>query len=297
MVEHIVYLGGNIRFNGSFAPQLEKGRKSADRAFAILLNFQRKFPQMSFSQFLKLYFSMVYPCLAYAAEVYCWTFFDEFNRIFLSHMRRYLGVPRSVSGEAIHWMTGTLPIYGKIWTRAYKFWMAMARLPSDRLESTALKQFRFLHVHERKSWFSEMLICFDRIGFQGDFVNWGHTEISENFTVFKEKIGKYLSLSLTQWKTDCAYDFLIKNQTEFRSLHFLDNSYFPQRRTLSRIVLRCCGFESVTGAWHSIHKKARLCTFCFDSIPRKAAYGNEEHNIAECPCYTVQRNICCGKLK
>ena len=294
-VDTIVYLGGSISFKGSFAPHIDKCKQKANRAFSLLLNFQKRFPQLKFSRFLQLYFSLVYPCLTYASEIFVWGEYEVFNTVFLKHLRQYLGLPKSVSGCAIHYLTGTKPIFGKIWKRCYRFWMTMAGLDSNRLEATALNNFREMGQKFRKSWYSEMQKCFSLVGFDGDFVNWSYAQIKKNQSRFNDKVDEYLNRKVQIQVEKSSYSFLVKNHNG-STVDFLENAFFQNRRTLSRVVLRCCCFDSITGSWHSIHPKARLCSRCTGSFHTEVAIGDETHYIESCPYFSVQRKLLCDSL-
>ena len=295
-VEEITYLGNTIKWNGSFSSHFNKCKQKADRAFSIVLNFQKKYPQVTFSHFLHLYFTLVYPCLVYSSEVFCWGYFDVYDDVFLQHLRKYFGLPKSVSGKALHWLTGTLPVYGKMWKTAFKFWGKIVGLSASRFETTALKNFKNLANETNKSWFAELSACLERVGFQGSLRDWDEDTIKSKFHDFSNHVDAYLKNDLERWKLDTSYDFLISYHPEHSAAKFLDQSNFGSRRVLTRVVLRCCSFESITGSRHKVPKPVRYCRNCLHTYPPRVVLGNEIHYLCECAQFVSARTTCCNRL-
>eukprot|EP00973_Karenia_brevis_P071282 9902684-Karenia_brevis.AAC.1 len=54
-------------------------------------------------------------------------------------LRQACGVSERVSAEALRWMLGRLQLGANTWIQAYKFWIKLTRMHSDRFESYALQ--------------------------------------------------------------------------------------------------------------------------------------------------------------
>ena len=252
----------------------------ADKAFSILLSFQKRYPSLSFGQFLHLYMCLVYPVLSYSSEVFGWKLANQLDSIFVEHLRRYLGVPKHVSGMAIHWLTGTRPLQYYIYKKGYKFWETIAGFPSYRLEKSA---YVALTTLTSKSWFSEMIAVFEEIGFSGNYIEWQFEQISANRDTFLNCVNTY-------------FDAMNQNSSsQFGRASFLDRAAFYDRRLLARFWLRCFHFEAICGTRHSLLFKERFCLYCIDHCSR-AVLGDEIHYLAHCPRFSQLRLSVCSSL-
>ena len=286
------YLGCTLDKHVNFDIHLQSVRQKADRAFSLLMNFQKRYPNLDFKRFLKLYYSLVLPVYAYSAEVFCWGVGQKFDSIFVEHLRRYLNLPKNTSHQAIHFLTGTFPIQFKIYQRAYNFWFKIAELDELRFEKMA---YRKLKSSTRQNWYSQMNAVFSEIGFHGDFEYWSHTWIRKEKIRFVETLVTYFSDISAKWAEASSYRFLVQNIDPKVGAVFLDFSSFWNRRTLSRFFLRGYNFEMTSGAKYKRHPHDRLCTHCLETV-RSIHIGDENHYLIKCPRFVVERNKCCSAL-
>ena len=291
--DEALYLGGPLKSNGSLDAILEKGTRKANRAFSLLLSFQKRFPEMSFSRFVQLYHSLVFPSLTYASEISCWSLAEKYNKVFVQHLRRYFGIPKSVSEMALLWMTGLRPLHVKLWKFGYKFWHKIASLDKSRLELKALLYTKTLL--NGKTWFDRMTNCFSEIGFHGEFHEWTPDEILTNKPRFLENLEKHFLKRFTDWVSASSYTFLVNTHLNWVQIPFLDFADFENRRLLSRLFLRVFNFESTTGTRHNQPKSLRFCQYCVERC--SCIVGDEVHYLQNCPKFSLGRNIVCNTLR
>ena len=280
-----VYLGCAIDSKVRFTAQICRNTKKANRAFAILLNFQKRFPSLSFERFLQLYKTLVSPCLCYASEMYAWDLGDKLNDVFVEHLRRYLSLPKSVSKNAIHWLTNTYPIHATLWIQAYRFWKKCSALNQHRFERSAMKMSFDLEL----PWVKSMLGVFGKIGFEGNFCLWTHSDIKSNETRFETLVYSYFEIQLETWKSSSSYRFLIGMFPVRHSIWFMQYANFSDRRILSKLFLRVYNFETITGVWHRIPLSERFCQHCIFTA-HGPVLGDERHYLIECPKFEIARS-------
>ena len=281
------YLGCSIDRKIRFDSHMTNVRHKANRAFSVLMGFQKRYPQLSFSRFLKLYYTLVYPTYAYSAEVFAWAEGEKLNSIFVEHLRRYFNLPTCTAKNAIHYFTGTYPIQLKIWKTSYKFWYKIASLDEHRLEKLV---YRTLKNSNCSNWFSQMVSTFEKIGFEGDVLYWGADYIKLNMPTFFEKVHVFFSNQLCNWAHSSSYRFLTQNHKhDSPRLAFLDNSSFWDRRVFARILLKGYKMEETTGPWHKIEARERFCQHCINHAYR-ARIGDENHYLFDCPRFETSRS-------
>ena len=201
------YLGCTIDSKVRFGEHFHGAKQKSNRAFSVLMNFQKRFTTLKFSEFLKLYNTLVYPTFAYASEVFVWSDGEKYEDIFTEHLRRYFGLPKSVSKKALLYMSGTLPVQAKMALTAYKFWARIMSLDEHRYEKMIFRSMKC--NRDKKNWYSEMIDFFAKIGFSGDFEYWNHLFIRNNLTRFEKCISRYYRQQLHNWATNSSYRFLI----------------------------------------------------------------------------------------
>ena len=235
----------------------------------------------------------MYPTLTYASEICCWEEAEKFNHTFISHLKRYFGLPKCTSEMALLWMTGLYPLQARLWKTGYNFWLKISELPENRLEKIAL---RALEMEKySKSWYSEMICCFKKIGFDGNFAEWTPNDIRRNSNRFSDTVDRYFQDKFVSWRNLCSYKFLTESHTIFQRMTFLDSSRFHDRRTICRLYLRVINFEIVTGTRHKIEKSLRFCQFCIENL-FVAKIGDEKHYLYTCPNYSEGRKHLCSNL-
>ena len=289
------YLGCTIDNKVSFENHLAHVKSKANRAFAVLMNFQKRYPQLSFNAFLKLYFSLVYPVFAYSSEVFAWSDGPKYDDIFVDHLRRYLNLPQRTSKSAIHYFTGTYPIHYNMWKSAYNFWTSLMRMPEHRFEKQVLRSMKInAETSSASNWYRDMLLVFQQIEFEGDFLYWDAQTIKANRPVFIRQLDMFFQNQFVNWSTTSSFRFLVDKVKFPGRVHFLNCADFYDRRILSRIFLRTFKFESVCGAWHKLDQRLRICQFCADLL--KVAQGDEVHYMVDCPRFSVNRMKCLSRL-
>lgn len=281
------YLGCTLARNLNFGLHVSAVEEKANRSFALLMNFQKRFPSMKFSSFMKLYFVLVFPAYAYSSEVFAWSDCDKLNSIFTEHLRRYLNLPKRTGRNAILYLTGTLPIHSKVYKAGYNFWQSVAKMDESRFEKLV---YRTMKNSVGKNWFNEMCSELRRVGFDGDFKYWNFDYIRNEKCRFENTLHAHFTTELQNWMNRSGYDFLIDNVPTFGNVaHFLDASSLWDRRVLAKFILRGYKLESVTGTWHNLIKKERFCQFCWKNCG-KFLLGDEIHYLEKCPRFQNARS-------
>ena len=286
------YLGCTLSNRVKFSEHLQSSHKKANRAFSILMNFQKRFPSLPFSDFLNMYYTLVYPSYAYSCEVFAWADADKLDDIFTDHLRRYLGLSKTTSKMAIHYITGTLPIQVKMYSSGYKFWSKVSKLGEDRLEKIA---YRVSKNYTSTSWFKDMLEFFSKIGFDGDHIYWGPNLIKAEFPRFEETTTDFYRKKYLNWAKESSYRFLTTHFEFGQTTQLLDGTPFWNRRILSRFLLRGFNFESSLGGRHKRHPHDRYCRFCFNTR-RLVIPGDDSHYLSGCPRFDENRQTLCTYL-
>ena len=280
------YLGCTLMHNLNFKHHVSLVEQKANSAFALVMNFQKRFPSLSFSSFVRLYNSLVLPVYTYSAEVFGWTEGDVINSIFTEHLRRYFGLPKRTGRNAILYLTGTLPIHTKVFKTGYTFWTNLAKMGESRFEKMI---YRSMKQSVHPNWFREMCSVFRQIGFHGDFEYWNSKWIISQKNRFTSALESHFSSLVQTWVNESSYTLLHENLEAFGTpAHFLDTASFWDRRILSKFALKVYKFESVTGSWHSLVRKERFCQYCWKNYDR-IALGDEVHYLEKCPRFTKNR--------
>ena len=279
-----LYLGCSIDSRGSFVSQMYRNSQKSNRAFSLILNFQKRFPTVSFSRFLSLYRTLVVPVLSYGCEIYVWEYGEKMNDIFVEHLRRYLSLPKRTSKMALLWYTNTYPVHASLWIQGYNFWCKMASLDPSRFEKTALQ----VSIELELPWAKSMFKIFQLISFEGDFRTWDHNDIKSQRSRFEKCVYSYFDSQFLVWSQDSSYRFLLKTCPYGIDRWYLQHGSFSERRTLSKLFLRVFNFESNTGVRHNYRPCERFCVFCIDNM-HPTEIGDEEHNLISCPRHTAYR--------
>ena len=138
-----------------------------------------------------------------------------------------------------------------------------------------------------------MMKVFETVGVQGDFHYWDSHVIKENRNLFHQKLEDYFENEILKWRADCSHGFMVNNIES--GLHFLDNSHFHDRRTISKLFLRGFRFESVCGQWHKLDDRERICQYCINNM--RIFRGDESHYLVDCPRFNLFRAACTEKLQ
>ena len=293
------YLGCTVDSHFGFDLHLTELSKKSDKAFYSLLSFQYKHTELSFDRFMYLYDRLVIPVLTYCSEITGWEHGEEYNTIFTRHLGRYLGLYKAIDPYILNWLTGTLPLEFFIWTKSYKFWITLLKLPGARFEKRALISSTFSYLHSRKSWFTSMVKIFELVEFNGDFVRWTSVDAKCNYMRFMECCSKYLiSKMKDRMQSTNKYAFLSKVFQAFENRRFLNYSNYYNRRTFARMFLSMHHFEVETGRWTKTPHNHRFCENCVVSeFPGLVEIGDEEHYLCRCRKFRNIRNDLCSRLR
>ena len=280
------YLGCTLSHNLKFQSHILLVEQKANRSFALLMNFQKRFPLLKFSQFIRIYFTLVFTVYASSTAVFAWTEGDKLNSIFTEHLRRYFNLPKRTCRNAILYLAGIPPIQTKVYRSGYNFWLSLTKMDESRFEKMC---YRTMKCSEKKNWFNDMCTVFRQIGFEGDYKYWGSSCVSEQKHTFSDTLESYFSSSIQKSIDESGYTFLREYCMTFGlPAHFLDVASFWNRRVLARFVLKGYKFESVTGAWHNLIRKERFCQYCWKNCGT-ISLGNEKHYLEKCPRFQIER--------
>ena len=288
------YLGVHISEKADFQEHIKLRSNKSNRALAICINFQRRYPSIQFPLILSLYEKMVVPSLLYGSEVYGWKNAECLATVAYRHLKRYFSLPKQVSREALYWALGLLPIQFDVWKQSYKFWQQVTSLPKERLEKSALDNTKSLWAKGDKNWFSDMLGVFDQIGFEGDFENWTDKDIDSNMMTFIDRLKFYLISDMRNKLLESKYSFLLSVFPEFKKRLFLEYTNLAETRVFLRILLSFHPFEIETGRHFGIDRPIRYCKSCM--LQYRCVIGDELHHIVDCPQHASYRKTCCDTL-
>ena len=288
------YLGVSISDKRSFKKHIDDRTTKSNRALAVCINFQKKYSTLRFPLFLVLYERMVLPSLLYGSEVYGWSLAKECDLVLYKQLKRYFRLPANVSRDALYWCLGILPLHFEIWIRSYKFWMKIISLSNKRLENQLMNLCVTLHNEGIKTWFGEMLIVFEQVGFQGDFIHWKYNDISENLPRFTDLVRKHLITTMKNSLNQSKYQFLIQVFPEHKKRLFLEYTNWSESRVFLKLLLSLHSFEIETGRHKNIDKSIRFCKYCMDKYT--CTLGDESHHVFDCPQHYLNRRNCCQTL-
>ena len=290
------YLGVTISDKLCFKDHIKARSIKANRAFSVCINFRRRYPSIRFPLLLTVYERIVIPSLLYGSEICGWVLADELDHNFYLHMKRYFALPNQVSKNALYWSIGILPLHYCIWEKCYKFWIELLRLSSDRLEKSCYSLSKDMYRQNAKCWFSEMVCVFDKIGFEGNFVEWSHVEATQNFQHFRSKVKEYLLKRITDelGRSTSKYGFLLSVFPNFKKRLFLEFSTYEGSRVFLKTLLSVHKFEIETGRHDGTDRPMRFCLHCVKS--RQWHIGDENHHIVDCSLHHFSRIACCEAL-
>ena len=293
MCDSAKYLGCTLNNRVKFDNHLKNVRVKADRAFSVLMNFQKRYPCLKFSEFLKLYYALVYPVFAYSSEVFVWCDGQEYDSIFIEHLRRYFNLPKTTSHQAIHFITATFPIQAKMQCTAYRFWKKIASLDENRFEKLVYRKMKA--DSSQRTWYTEMMSVFKEIGFEGDFCYWSSQWIQKENGKFTKCLFEHYTTKMKVWAKNSSYRTLVQSIDFENRAGFLDYSNFWERRFICKFFLRCYNFEMSTGMRHRMIPQERFCVYCIQNLSR-VCLGDEAHYLESCPRFSPQRDRCCSIL-
>ena len=107
--------------NGSMVPHLKDRCTKAERALGATMQIWSRYPYMTIRFKTEVADTLVCSVLKFASEVWAWGKADTINRSETIMLRRACGVGPNVSGTAIRWFLGRLPIEARLWQQAYNF--------------------------------------------------------------------------------------------------------------------------------------------------------------------------------
>ena len=147
------------------APHLRDRESKASRALGATMQIWARYPYMTTQFKMQLADTLFGSVLKYASEVWAWGNVDIIDRAEAKMLRRACGVGPKVSGTAVRWLLGRVPVVAKCWCQAYKFWGTIVEMGSERFENAALQTSWVMHRELGRGWVHDMISVFVRIGF------------------------------------------------------------------------------------------------------------------------------------
>ena len=99
--------------------------------FAIK-SYQRNFGYFSYTEYFKLFDSMVKPILTYGSEIYGIEFSDILEKVQIEYCKYFLGVNKSVNDSIVLGECGRLPLCIEHHVKCVKYWCKLISMTDDR---------------------------------------------------------------------------------------------------------------------------------------------------------------------
>ena len=135
MVDNWKYLGVSFNRLANFLPHIKNLKSQVANKQAALLSFYARNHFNSISLHTKLYHSLLYFCMLYAAPMWAWSRLGELEAMQNKYFHRLLLLPYQTPTYLIYAELGLYPIKFKLTKCTFNFW---CRLKTLRADSSAL---------------------------------------------------------------------------------------------------------------------------------------------------------------
>jgi len=293
-----LYLGGMVRYDGSWALHEKHRSVKGQRALGATMQIWKRYPCMTLKFQLELAGALVASTLRYGVELWAWAGGSAIDRIDVQSLRRACGVSDRVAGDAVRWLCGRLPQQAMAWKAAYGFWMQLVDLEAERLEAMALVVGWRLHKEHCAGWVQDMLRVFVRVGF---VASWDDAAELESWSVWKVRAERkrFEALVDQHWADKLhgrlqdqtsKYGFLLQVKPTWGMVDFGDVTWrWTLRRALIKFLLSEHNLMVERGRYlrPALARDARRCCGCMAA--GVAVLDDEQHALDECQCVSDER--------
>lgn len=297
-VDKYKYLGMLISFNGNLKHAAEHMYNKALKAVFSLKSNILDYNYSDTKLKLKLFDSLIRPITTYGSEVWISDFTLKdlnkdnipFEKIHNKFCKYLLGVHKKASNLASRCELGRLPIINFITKLAFKYFIRLQQLPSDRFLAEVYKVDRGLFKEGSKSWYS--FIDYSCKKFKLDVKNLENENLElkihdQTIQLIKEQLQNY-----SNYNSDSKLKYFSFCYTNFSLQKYLDFN-IPKAlcKNLTKLRISAHSLLIEKGRYHrpKIPHNSRLCQTC-DLL------DDEKHFILYCKKFSILRQDLFKKL-
>ena len=287
----VVYLGGHMRYDGSMQPHVVDRAVKGTRAMGATFQIWKRYPNMTISFKCVLLDTLVVSVLKYACELWAWGNVSKVERVESQALRKACGLGPMVSGNAIRWWLGRVPIAGLMWKHAFRFWAKIAGMDDNRFEKIALDSSWVLFREEKTGWIKDMLKVFVKVGFVSAndspslLQGWDQKCIFSKAADFDHLVDTYWEQELRMHLDGPAskYSFLMQIHPAFGAADVVSLSWpWATKKALNKFVMSDHKLEIETHRFvkNRQNRESRHCKFCLSMGAENT--GDEKHALDVC---------------
>lgn len=257
----------------------EQFASSAERALGSIINKYKRYPDMGYSTYTKLYENCVAPILDYSSGIWGYKTFSKIESLQNRAQRIFLGVHRFAPALGVEGDMGWLLRTNQRRLKMLQFWNRLVKMRDTRLTK---KVFRWEYSNGRHNWCSEVLDIFRKLNLEFIYENFMMCDIRRAEEQLRD-------LENTEWKESVLHKPKLRLYRQIKDSKGPD--YFTkinltrmERSLLSQFRLGILPIEIETGRYRQKPVDERKCPFC------KVMVEDELHFLFDCPCYDDIRN-------
>ncbi|MES9883266.1 MAG: reverse transcriptase family protein [Sedimenticola sp.] len=278
-VTSFTYLGITLSSNGKFFQAQKHLSEQATKAIFSLNSLFDKV-QLTITDKLHLFDTMVLPILEYGSEIWGFHSAPDIERVHLKFLKQILKVRNQTCTLAIYGELGRVPLVIKRKERILKYWRRILLTDNSLLSHV----FQADVATAISPWVSNVKSLLDNLGFS---YLWNKPEVSK--PQLNMVIQRVYDQYLQGWFSDVANSRKLSTYKTIKSGFSMEKYFTIVENDNFRIALtrfRCSAhsLEIEEGRFRHIARENRLCRLCNMNV-----IENEYHFLLVCPFYTVLR--------
>lgn len=289
-VSKYTYLGLLLTEHLDYNITARQVAKAGNRALGLIIAKDKAFGGLPFKTFTKLYDSMVWSVINYAAGIWGCKTYSCINAVQSRAERYFLGVGRYTPNTAVHGDTAWHPPIVKQWKSVINIWCRLTNMDSERLNAKVFKWSQRLGNRHCKNW------CYT-VQHKLDDSNLDLNTETPNKRIIQQRLQiDMLNTFENEWRQDLDRQTSLSGsgrnklrtyrlfKTEYKTEPYL-NCVMSKAHRSAYAKFRCgvAPIRLETGRYERLEERERTCFHC------KTVIENEEHVLLDCPLYNDLR--------